>query len=160
MAIEIVKLHTETLPALRLIGKRCLCHPKDFVAKWGEWFENDWFELLKQLGVAPENGEAYLGATQGDCYWIGMLFPPGTPAPDGFEYADIPASRYAVFALEGKRAGELFGEEGITLCLEEMRKQGLDTYEGGWGLEFYASPRYPTPDKKGNVLFAFRISIK
>ena len=61
--------------------------------------------------MAPENGNALLGATPNDengCYyWIGLLFPPGTPVPDGFEYSDIPEGRHAVFEMGGKKDNEL-----------------------------------------------------
>lgn len=141
MAIAIVKVHTETFPALRLIGKRCLCHPKDFVAKWSEWLENGWFEQIEKLGVAPENGGAYLGATQGDEYWIGMLFPLETPIPDGFEYVENPAAKYAVFQFSGKNDKELLGEDGIDLVLEVMHKRGLVPSECcGLCIERYSRP--------------------
>jgi len=159
MALKIEKVYAETLPALRLIGRRCLCTPEDFVAKWREWFENGWFEQIEKLGVAPENGDAYIGATQNDSYWIGMLFPTGTHVPDGFEYADIPTSRYAVFGLYGKKDGELFGEEGITLVIGEMGKQGLVMSEGGWGLERYRRTLSTAQDKKVGILFEFLNSI-
>ena len=160
MAVRIVNVHTEALPALRLIGKRCLCHPKDFTVRWSEWFQKGWFEQLGKLGVAPENGDAYLGVTQHDEYWIGLLFPPNTPVPDSFECADIPAARYAVFGMDGKKGGELFGEEGITLVLGEMGKRGLAAREDGWGLERYRCPRSAAPEEKANTLFEFLITIE
>ena len=74
MAIKIFKMYTETLPALRLIGKQCSCSPKEFIAKWDEWLENGWFDKLEKLGLSPENGDRYLGVTdKNGNYWIGML---------------------------------------------------------------------------------------
>ncbi len=99
--------------------------PKDFVAKWSEWIENGWFEQIEKLGLAPENRDAYLGATKGDEYWIGMLFAPGTPAPNSFEYVDNPMAKYAVFQFEGKRENELLSEDGINLVFEAMQKHDL-----------------------------------
>ena len=104
MAVEIVKMQTENLPMLRLIGKRCLCNSKDFITKWDEWLRNGWFDWLEKLGPSPENEDMYLGVTDNSgCYWIGMLFPPDTSIPDGFEYAEVPAARYAIAQLDGKK---------------------------------------------------------
>lgn len=160
MAAEIVKVHIETLPTLRLIGKRCLCSPKDFGAKWNEWLKEGWFEQIRKLGAVPENGAVYLGATQPDSwyYWIGLLFSPGTHAPEGFEYEEIPESDYAVFELFGKKTGELFGEEGITLCMAEASKRGLVMKEKGWGIERYIQS--DIPNEKGNLLFEFLMAIE
>jgi len=149
MSAKIAGVSTETLPALRLIGK-WYTDPQNFVAYWHEWFDKGWFEEIKELGVAPENRDAYLGATPpgAPCYWIGLLFPPGTPVPDGYDCVEIPASRYAVFKFEGKKEWELFGEEGCELCAEETRKRGLSFSGDGWGIE--RSYRY---GQKGIVLF-------
>ena len=159
MAVKIYSVRTEILPALRFIGKRCICGPEDFVAKWDEWIDKGWFVQLEKLGVAPENGDAYWGVTTDDgcCYWIGLLFPPGTPAPDDYEYADSPAANYAVFAIEGKKEGELLSEDGINLVFEEMRKRGMTSLKGGWGLERYSRPASGGKDK---VLLEFLNAIK
>ena len=156
MALEIIKVYTENLPALRFIGKDCGRDNKVFVTKWNEWFENGWFEQLKELGVAPENGDAYLGATQYDDYWIGLLFPPDSPVPEGFESAEAKASKYAIFRLDRKKDGELFGEDGINLVLEELRKCSLAPLWGGWGLERYRCP----PGKRVNTLYEFLLEIE
>lgn len=153
MAAEIVKMHTESLPALRLIGKKCLCDPKDFIATWDEWLGNGWFNLLETLGPSPENGDRYLGVTDNNgSYWIGMLFPPGTSVPDGFECAELPAARYAISQFNGKKDKELLSEDGITLVIEEMGKRGLIPAPlwRGWCIERYSRPL--TSDGKGKVL--------
>ena len=139
MAVKVDNVYTENLPALRFIGKRCLCDPNEFIARWDEWFRNGWFEQIQKLGVALENKDAYIGATnaKGDCYWIGMLFPPGTSVPDGFEVEEIPASKYAVFKLSGIDNGKLFGEEGIMLVFSEMDKRGMIKSETGMDFELY-----------------------
>lgn len=153
MAVGIVKMHTENLPTLRLIGKRCLCNSKDFITKWDEWLRNGWFDRLEKLGPSPENEDMYLGVTDNSgCYWIGMLFPPDTSIPDGFEYAEVPAARYAISQFDGKKDKELLSEDGINLVIEEMRKRGLipALLWGGWCIERYSRPL--TPDGKGKVL--------
>ena len=153
MTVRIAEMHTENLPALRLIGKRCLCNPKDFIAKWDEWFKNGWFDQLEKLGPLPENGDRYLGVTDNSGnYWIGLLFSPGTPAPDGFEYAEIPAARYAIMQIVGKRDKELLSEDGINLVIEELDKRSLthSPLWHGWCIERYSRP-FP-PDGNGKVL--------
>ena len=153
MAVEITDVRTEHLPALRLIGKPCDCDIHDFVGDWDEWLESGWFDQLEKLGAAPENGDMYLGVTDNDGgYWIGLLFPPGTPAPDGFLFADIPAARFAVLRFNGKKDGELLGGDGIELIIDEMNKRGLAAAPiwSGWCMERYSRPL--APGAKGKVL--------
>ena len=141
MAVEIIKTRIVEFPALRFIGKRCLCDPgPGFVAKWNEWLENGWFSQLEKLNPAPENGNAYLGAGPGDVYWIGLLFPAETSVPNGFEYADIPADKYIVFEIGGKKDGELLNEDGAKLCFNEIQKNGWILRNGGWCYERYSRP--------------------
>jgi len=154
MPAKIVKMYTEALPALRLIGKQ-IPGPggENFIAQWDGWLTNGWFDQLEKLSPAPENGSAYLGVTDnGGGYWIGLLFPPDTPVPDGFAYADIPATKYAVSQFDGKKDKELLGEDGIDLVISEMRKRDLapSPLWGGWCIERYSRPL--TPDGKGKIL--------
>jgi predicted transcriptional regulator YdeE len=153
MVVKIVKMYTGNLPALRLIGKRCNCEIHNFVADWDEWFENGWFEQLEKLHPTPENGNMYLGVTDNNGgYWIGLLFPPNTPAPNGFEYAEIPATRYAISQFDGKKDKELLNVDGINLIIQEMHKHGLTPAPlwGGWCIEKYS--RSITSDGNGRVL--------
>lgn len=156
MAAEIVKTCTEILMELRLIGKRYYA-PEHFVANWGEWFEKGWFEQIRKQGVASENKDVYLGVTPpgAPCYWIGLLFPPGPSVPDGFDYVDIPALKYTVFEFDGKKEWELFGEDGVNLCLERMREYKVNIPENGWCIE-----RYSFTGRKGIVLFEAMWSIE
>ena len=159
MAVKITNVRTANLPELRFIGKRCKCDPKDFITTWNEWLEKGWFNQLEKLGVAPENEDAYWGVTtdDGSYYWIGLLFPPDTSVPNGFEYSDSPAANYAVFEFEGIKEGELFGEDGIMLVFEEMSKRNMVSSEGGWGLERYNPP---STDGKGTVFIEFLNAIR
>ena len=160
MAERVTSVHTDALPALRFIGRQCRCHPQEFTARWSEWFENGWFFQLEKIGIAPENGGAYLGLTIGDTYWIGLLFPPGTPVPDGFEYADHPAATYAVFGMDGRASGELFGEEGIRLVQEEMGRRGMREGVDAWGIEKYRCLKRADSGKQTNLLYEFWIAIE
>ena len=151
--MKIVKMYTVNLPALRLIGKPCNCDIHNFVGDWDEWFENGWFEQLEKLGVAPENGNLYLGVTDNNGgYWIGLLFPSGTPVPDGFNYTEIPAASYAVLQLAGKKDKELLDPDGIKLVINEISKRGLSPVPlwKGWCIEQYNHPH--AQNGKGKIL--------
>ena len=155
MAVEIVKVYTKDLPALRFIGKGGMWNPAEFKEKWREWFANGWFEQLEKLGPASENEGGYLGSTgddDGGSYWIGLLFPAGTPVPEGFMYVDVPAAQYAIFTFAGKEAGELFGEEGCKLVQEEYSRRGLAAVAGGRGFERYGYSHLAAPGQNGNLL--------
>jgi len=154
MPAKIINVHTKSLPALWLIGKQ-IPGPGggNFIAKWDEWIANGWFDQLDKLGSARENEDMYLGVTDnGGGYWIGLLFPPGTPVPDGFECCEIPAAKFAVMQFEGKKDKELLGEDGINLIIEEVRKRGLTPAPlwSGWCIERYS--RLITSDGRAKIL--------
>jgi len=153
MAAKIVEMHTIVLPALRLIGKQCDFEIHKFVENWNEWIDNGWFEQLEKLGVAPENGDMYLGVTENSGgYWIGLLFPPNVIAPNGFEYAEIPETKFAIAKFDGKKDKELLDVDGINLIIEEVRKRGLIPAPlwSGWCIERYSRPN--SPDGNGKIL--------
>ena len=157
MSAKITDVRIDTFPALRFIGKPCMCAPADFIEKWNEWLINGWFEPLEKLSAAFENGDAYLGATSGDSYWIGLLFPAGTPVPNGYEYLDNPAAKYAVFRFDGKKDKELLSEDGITLVYEEMGKRGLIPDADVLCIERY---NRPASEKNSKVLLECLHAIK
>ena len=113
------------------------------------------------MDVAPENGDACLGMTSdnGCFYWIGMLFPHDTLVPEDFECLEIPASRYAVFTVTGKEAGELLGEDGSGLCFSEIEKQGWNHHEDGCDFDKYRCSRTNTTCENINILFECLFSI-
>ena len=84
---------------------------------------------------------AYLGVTYGNAYWIGMLFSPDSPVPDGFEYIDHPVTKYGVFQFEGKQDKELLSEDGIGLVYDEMQKHGLIPDQAIMCIERYSRPQ-------------------
>ena len=138
MAVKITAMYTKSLPALRFIGKPCLCDPKEFIAKWDEWLVNGWFDQLEKLGLSPENGDQYLGFTdKNECYRIGLLFPPETTVPEGFDSVDIPAAKYAVANFEGKKDKELLSEDGVSLIINEIQERDLTPAPHGWCIERY-----------------------
>lgn len=116
--MEIIKVYRESLPPLRLIGKRYTNNDRDqygsFSDKWCEWHEKGYFRILEELGSLPENEGAYLGCmrcTEEFEYWIGMFFTENTPVPDGFMHVDIPSGDIGVCWVYGcEDNGEIYGE--------------------------------------------------
>lgn len=165
---EIIKVYRESLPALRLIGKKYTDNDRGpsggFGHKWGEWFSKGYFNTLEQLGPLPENGDAYLGCMRcaGEFeYWIGMFFAAGTPVPDGFMYADIPSGDIATCWIYGREDnGELYGSNPHNMCMEKVQEAGWQVVQDAWFFERYNCPRFTTPDEKGNVILDYCIYVK
>ena len=99
---EIVKIYRQPVPGLRFIGKRYGNEDRiygNFGAKWGEWHENGWFDVLASLyegdiSTIVEDGDAYIGLSRREEgksfeYWIGLFMPEGTACPEGFAHIDF-----------------------------------------------------------------------
>jgi len=159
MAAEILEIKKEHCPAARLIGKRYEGAPN-----WGEWWANGWFDQLETQPRLPFNGDAYFGmvriANGMPERWIGMLFAPDTPIPEGFEAVDIPPVDYAVCYLRAKEGSpDFYTPETHSQCLEAIQAKGMTRFEDNWCLERCQCPRFTTPDEKGNVILDYGISI-
>lgn len=158
--MEIVKIVRESCPAARFIGKKYTSSPD-----WGEWWEKGWFDILESAPRLDFNGDAYLGAVRivdGDPErWVGMLFAPNTPVPEGFEHVDIEPLDYAVCYLRDREgSGEFFTMDTHDACLDAMEAQGLVRREDDWCIERYACPNWTTPDADGCVILDYAIAIK
>lgn len=156
---EIVKVFRERVPAARLIGKRYSMAEEGAASHWGEWFENGWFLPLEMLGALKESEGAFYGfmVARGEEdreYWIGMLFPAGTQAPEGYESLDLPEGEAGVCYLRAH-------EQDPTLytmhaaCVRALRQAGMDAPEGAGSAEqpFCAlsaitAPALPRPTAK------------
>ncbi|MDD2481725.1 MAG: GyrI-like domain-containing protein [Lutispora sp.] len=166
--VEIIKVYRESLPSLRLIGKRYTDRDRDvnggFGNKWGEWFEKGYFRALEELGSLPENGDAYLGCMRcvGEFeYWIGMFFPEETPVPDGYMYVDIPSGDLGTCWIRGREDnGEIYGQEPHEMCISKIKEAGWQLSEDPWFIERYNCPRFTTPDEKGKVILDYCIYLK
>lgn len=168
MALEIINACIEDCPACRFIGKRYT--PADSVNggyghKWGEWWQNRWFEPLDQLPHMPIVGDSTMAAMRvvnGELeYWIGFFCPPGTEAPAGYEAVDITPRRYAVLWKKGdEHNGELYGLASHNLGLAELKRQGWTRIEDDWCFERYNCPRFTTPDADGRVILDYGISVE
>lgn len=158
--MEIVKIVRESCPAARFIGKKYTSSPD-----WGEWWEKGWFDILESAPRLDFNGDAYLGAVRivdgSPERWVGMLFAPNTPVPEGFEHVDIEPTDYAVCYLRDKEgSGDFFTMETHDSCLEAMKAQGFVRKEDDWCIERYACPNWTTPDADGCVILDYAIAIK
>ena len=171
---EIIKTYKQSVPAMRFIGKKYGDSDRvngTFGAKWGEWFENSWFDVLtKQISGNPddtcEDGGASIGLMRhkdGEPfqYWVGMFAPQDTDVPDGFEKVDFPKSEWGISWLYGKEA-ELYMNEGK--CAQRLGSEGItvinDPDGSCWFFERYVCPRFTTPDEKGNVILDIGFFVK
>lgn len=171
MAAEIIKVYKEHLPSLRFIGKRYTNADRigGFGHKWGEWFENGWFETLEKLGEANDIENGYLGLMRCDSgfensfeYWIGMFLPVETAVPEGFEFIDLKESDVAVCWIKGKE------DEGIyamhDACIAKVQENGMgnfreDDNNRACFFERYNCPRFTTPDENGDVILDYGIYL-
>ncbi|MDR1600652.1 MAG: GyrI-like domain-containing protein [Oscillospiraceae bacterium] len=165
--MKITNTQRVSYPACRFIGRKYLdgdrANNGSFGHKWGEWFQNGWFEPLEKLDALAESGDAYVGLMrEADPfeYWIGMFFPAGTEAPEGCEWTDLPAMDYGVCWLYGKEdTGELYGMDAHSRALASIQEKGMAPKPGGYMFELYNCPRFTTPDEQGNVILDYGIEV-
>lgn len=166
---KIKKIYTQSLPAMKLVGK---CYHEDekqngtFAAKWAEWFAKDWFSplLLPEAAGEPfEDCNAYIGlcrCKEGEpfAYWIGVFMPLDAPVPDGYESVEFKACEIAVCWIYGKEP-EIYS----TCCLDALKQQGYEWTADRdgirWCFERYVCPRFTQPDRDGNVILDMCFSI-
>jgi len=166
---EIIKTYRQSLGAMRFIGKRYGDDDRVngmFGAKWGEWFEHDWFGMIeKQAGVdlkgMYEDGGSYIGLMRGGHrepfeYWIGCFVPEDTAVPAGFSFVDFPEGDLGVCWVYGKEA-EIYGLEGA--CAERLKEDGF-SFKNGWCFERYSHTRFTEPDEQGNFILDICFYVK
>lgn len=163
---EIIKAYRQSVPAMRFIGKKYSDEDRiegNFGAKWGEWFQNGWFDAIeKEISVnindIYEDSGAYIGlmrCKEGEPfeYWIGIFSHENNPVPEGFEHIDFPKSELGVCWLYGKD-GEVYFQE--QKCAEKLGEEGYkvisDEKGAWWFFERYGCPRFTKPDDKGNII--------
>jgi len=144
------------LKAMRFIGKKYGDSDRvngNFGAKWGEWFQNGWFDVIKkqsykELKDIYEDYEATIGLVGSRSkefeYWIGLFMPENTAIPEGFEHIDFPKGELGVCWIYGKES-EVFMQE--VRCFNKLKEEGFVIT--GQCFERYCA-RYG-PDEKGNV---------
>lgn len=165
---EIIKVYRESLPSLRLIGRRYTDVDRDeygsFGSKWGEWFAKGDFNVLEGLGSLSENEGAYVGFMRCEDqfeYWIGMFFDKDTLVPDDFSYIDIPSGEIGTCWIYGNEDnGELYGEEIHSKCVSKITDEGWKLAKNQMFFERYNCPRFTKPDEKGNVILDYCIYLE
>ena len=153
---EIIKTYRQSVGAMRLIGKKYANSDRvngTFGEKWGEWFQNGWFNEIKRLPyealrLVYEEYEATIGLVRGDGeafeYWIGMFMPENTAVPEGFECIDFPKGELGVCWIYGNES-EVYMQEAR--CLKKLEEEGFIIT--GDCFERYSERFHP--DEKGNV---------
>ncbi len=160
--MEIVKVYKETLPDVKLVGRRYTDKDRDetgtFAGYWQQCFREGWPARLKGGNTIPGVSEDMVGAMRmggagGFEYWIGVFLAPDAEVPEGFEAVDIPAGEVGVCWLHGnEQSGELYSMEASDMAMAALGEQGWSFSESGWFFERYNHPRFTTPDEKGNVI--------
>ncbi|MBP1756623.1 MAG: hypothetical protein H6Q59_3021 [Firmicutes bacterium] len=163
---QIKNVYRESLPALRLIGKRYTDMDRGplggFGLKWDEWFQRGYHIPLFQLGPIVES--AFIGCmrhNEGLEYWTGMFFPENTPVPENYQSIDIPMGDIGVCWLHGRAAsGELYGEHIHVLCVNKFMEAGWQIADNSWFFERYVNPRFSKPDEEGKVILDYCVYLK
>ncbi len=161
--MEIKKVYRESIPKVKLIGKRYTNADRDsagtFASYWQQAFQEGWFETLQQCAGIPNISEDYIGAmrmTGGDGgfeYWIGVLLDPAARVPEGFQAIEIEAGDLGVCWLYGdEKSGELYSMEATDMSMAALSEKGWRFSDKGWFLERYNNPRFTEPDGKGYVI--------
>lgn len=161
--MEIVKTYKESLPNVKLIGKRYTNKDRGengtFACYWQQWVREGWFDTLKQCKPISELNDDCLGVMRmsGDNgefeYWIGAFFAVDSKVPEGFDSVEITAGDIGVCWLYGNETnGEIYSPEASELSMAAMAENKWEFSEKGWFLERYNNPRFTEPDDKGNVI--------
>lgn len=170
--IQIQNAHRESLPAMRLVGRRYTNFDrgasKGYGEKWREATEPG--GLLDQINALPhpegvEHGCLGFmrcdGTDEGFEYWIGVFCPAGTDVPDGLDFLDVPAGEAGVCWLFGREKDGIFGQHGR--CEKALKRQGwrLATDPQGYTVFFerYAR-RWEEPDDKNRVILDYGIYLQ
>lgn len=164
---KVIRVYQESLPELRLIGKRYINQDRDsaggFGSHWREWWEKGYFAQLEGWGPSREAGDATVGFMRVEEefeYWIGMFFPKDTPVPEGFMSLDLASGIIGTCWIHGREDnGELYGMDAHKKCVEKISEQGWQIPECPVVFERYNCPRFTTPDADGKVILDYCIYL-
>jgi hypothetical protein len=88
-------------------------------------------------------------------YLAGVLVPPGTPPPEGFEARDLEACDMAIASIqptEGEEGGDLMANaSGNTQAAAKAQGYDYDPSHGLFEMEFYSQVRFREPVERGEV---------
>lgn len=169
---ELIQFQMMELPAFRMMGKALTVSPygaNPIPEFWRKCFADGTFPVLEAMKdaqyqeILDDARDAYIG-WMGDlredgsftCL-AGMLMRPGTPAPEGFAFRDVPACRAAAGRIKGNEP-EIYAMEN-DLLLPEMEKLGLAP--DSFCMEVYACPRFTAPDPAdGTVILDYYMQVR
>lgn len=178
---ELTKCYRQPMPAVRFIG-RCY-HDEDrgadggYGAQWdAAWSRGDFDQITQAAGGAEkqralcEDGDATFALMRFSLpergekaeYWVGMLAPVGTPAPEGMGYVDLPATDMGVTWIRGDESSLFCHEDECTkLCAQNgLTLKAEDEQNNSWYcFERYVCPRFTTPDAQGKVTLDICIPV-
>ena len=154
---EIILTRKESIPSMRLIGKKYGDADRVdgmFGTKWGEWDANGWFDSLKKLGVPDGYDYGDVGyMTHGKDgqfqYWIGRFTPGGSQVPEGYDFLDFEAVNIGVCHVLGQQPDIYMKED---MCYERLKADGYKVLDQYGCFERYNPPRFLTLDENGNII--------
>ncbi len=159
---EIVRVLRESMPEVKFIGKKYgqddVTSQGGFAHKWGEWFQNGYFEELRGSGKGLEKiSDDYIGlmkmSATGMEYWIGIFMAPEDDVPEGFGSVNLPASEIAVaYAYGSDKDGDIYTEETFMKGVTAWQNEGFAISPDAWCFERYNDPRFTVPDEQGKVI--------
>lgn len=166
--MEIIKSYRQSLPPVKLIGKKYGDDDRVdgmFAYHWREWINNGWFQLIgdaaggmESLASLYEDGMASLGFMRYKDgapleYWIGMFVPSDTKAPEGFDELALGAIEVGICWYLGL-IDELFGKEH--LAMNRLQSEGMEMQLDEQGyihfFERYNPERYRSQDEQGRMI--------
>ena len=183
MAIEILKVYKEHIPAVRFVGKMYTDEDRidddpngGFNKYWMEWHKNGWMDILQKLPQIENIDNSPIGLMGIEhkdgvhCnfeHWIGIMLPENTTVPNGFSSVDIPESDIMVCWVYGSdKTGEIY--DCHDLCMEKMFEGKWEKIRNDlkgkdrnwvWWFERYNNQRMSNEDEKGNVILDYGMFI-
>jgi predicted transcriptional regulator YdeE len=157
-------IHFQVVPfeAARMIGKTARVNTyaglddPTITDLWAQMARDGSLEALYALNPSRDTagwmGDFTPGAPQ-YTYLAGVLVPPGTPVPAGFEARDLDACEMAVASIqpvEGDEGGDLMANaSGNTQAAATARGYDYDPSHGLFEMEVYTWARFREPAMRG-----------
>ncbi len=162
---EIIRVEYEQLPERRLIGIRYSDSDRDencgFGTCWELWNRGNRCAPLYPLMLPGPTASACLGFMRnpetGFEYWIGRFCRPDAPAPEGYDFLDLPAGGAAIVSIRGRRDDRaIYGMHDA--CIAAAGTAGFRPAEPPVFFERYTE-RFNRKDPEGNVVLEYGISV-
>ncbi len=166
MGSKLIHFSVQSFPAMRVIGKMTrvkeptTLEDPTITDLWETMNSDGSLALLQSLpgriNSSPDTA-GWMGDFQpGDnayTYVAGVLFQPGTPAPEGFTFRDIAAAELAVGWIkgtEGEEGGDMMASaSGHLSAAREEHGYEYDGSNGFFEMEVYTYERFQAPSQRG-----------